>query len=130
MPIDQILDDTQKDPSLQQSNHTTSSLEFFQPYVDPSNSNIQINLEDLKEPPVAKLSVGDEIRGFFKEKFGKITGNRLLEKEGQALEKAAHPVRDREKASENFERIYECKRRSKSVDETDQAHKIQRIIPH
>jgi len=59
------------------------------------------DLESVKEPPPERTS-SFYVKGFIKEKVGRMTGNKQLEKEGRALEKAAHPSKEWERAEEQM----------------------------
>eukprot|EP01111_Echinosteliopsis_oligospora_P009941 TRINITY_DN300_c0_g1_i1.p1 TRINITY_DN300_c0_g1~~TRINITY_DN300_c0_g1_i1.p1 ORF type:complete len:160 (+),score=55.23 TRINITY_DN300_c0_g1_i1:269-748(+) len=70
------------------------------------STTIRTPLEsDIMEPPPQKITYGDEVKGFLKEKWGRIVNDKMMEKEGLAYEKAAHPVLERQKAEERLRSI-------------------------
>jgi len=63
---------------------------------------------DLMEPAPHKLNLGDEWRGYLKEKWGRLVNDEQMVKEGLAIEKAAHPDRDRARAEERLDKFLEA----------------------
>jgi len=59
----------------------------------------------VMEPSPHKINMGDEFKGFLKEKWGRLVHDDLLMKEGMAIEKGAHPGRDRARMEENLDRF-------------------------
>jgi len=57
------------------------------------------------EPSPQKLGFQDEVKGYLKEKWGRLVHDDLMMKEGLAMEKAAHPERDRARAAQNLDRF-------------------------
>jgi len=75
-------------------------------YVD-SCGRLMRGTEEISimEPSPHKLTYGEEVKGFIKEKWGRLVHDDLMMKEGLALEKGANPTRDRARASENLDRF-------------------------
>jgi len=57
------------------------------------------------EPAPVKITHMEEIKAWAKEKFGRMFGNKTMEKEGLAIEKAAHPNREWAKAEHRLHQI-------------------------
>lgn len=63
-------------------------------------------LEDaVMEPAPVKITHMEEMKAWAKEKFGRMFGNKTMEKEGIAIEKAAHPNREWAKAEQRLHKI-------------------------
>lgn len=59
----------------------------------------------IMEPSPQRVTMGDEVKGFFKEKWGRLMNDEQMVKEGMAIEKGAHPERDRARAAQNLEKF-------------------------
>jgi len=59
----------------------------------------------IMEPAPHRLTTGDEVKGYIKEKWGRLVNDKQLEKEGLAIEKAAHPARSKALAEERLNRF-------------------------
>lgn len=59
------------------------------------------------EPSPHKLNLGDEFKGFVKEKWGRLVNDELLVKEGLAIEKGTHVKQDRERMAQNLDKFLE-----------------------
>jgi len=64
-------------------------------YVDDESGRLMRGTEevDIFEPLPQKVMLKDEVKGFLMEKWGRLVNDRMMEKEGLAIEKAAHPMR-------------------------------------
>jgi len=61
----------------------------------------------IMEPAPRPINQYDEIKGWAKERLGRLLQNKIMEKEGKAIEKAAHPEREWAKAEERLQRLFE-----------------------
>jgi len=62
---------------------------------------------DCMEPSPRPMNVGDEVKGFVMEQWGRLTHDELLVKEGMAIEKGTHAARDRARMTQNLDRFLE-----------------------
>jgi hypothetical protein len=87
----------------------SSSYSTLEPHVDDQSGRLMRGSEeiDLMEPTPHRLSMGDELRGILKEKWGRLTHDELMVKEGMALEKGANPMRSKALAEERLNRFLE-----------------------
>jgi len=76
-------------------------------YVDLHSGRLMRGTEevDLFEPSPRSLTFGDEVKGYLLETWGRLWNDTEMEKEGLAIEKAAHPTRSLALAEQRLERF-------------------------
>jgi len=100
MPVDSRVTKDQSSYQLHQY------AEVDPPLLAKEDNLASQRLHDaVMEPAPVKITHVEEIKAWAKEKFGRILGNKTLEKEGIAIEKAAHPNREWAKADVRLQKI-------------------------
>jgi len=94
----------QHDFEYSQSSASGSQHEYVDDYGRLMRGTEEIS---VMEPSPVKLNVGDEFKGYLKEKWGRFTHDELMMKEGIAMEKGANPHLDRARMAQNLDRFLE-----------------------
>ena len=96
MPVDQYEMD------YAHSSAAGSQLEHVDEYGRLMRGSEEI---PVMEPSPRQLNQVDELKGFFKEKWGRLVHDEQMMKEGLAIEKGTHAKQDRERMTQNLDRF-------------------------
>jgi len=108
MPVNESLKDA-NEYNLHEYTHVEDSPQLIK--HSPSKKRVLELEEAVMEPAPIKITHVEEMKAWAKEKLGRMFGNKKMEKEGIAFEKAAHPNREWAKAEERLQQIVSEQRR-------------------
>ncbi len=107
MPSDRHETENANNPQYN-GESSSSNVGIEGEYVNESGRLMRGTEEiDIMEPAPQRVSMGDELKGLLMEKWGRLVNDKQMEKEGMAIEKAAHPQRDRALAEERLNKFLE-----------------------